>query len=57
MASEFAENCKLIVGLGNIGSEYHNTRHNIGFASIDLLAAENGISMTKTKFKSIYGCT
>jgi len=30
----------LIVGLGNIGSEYENTRHNIGFDVIDYLAKE-----------------
>ena len=28
----------LITGLGNIGNEYHNTRHNIGFKIIDALA-------------------
>ena len=28
----------LIVGLGNIGSEYENTRHNIGFKIVDALA-------------------
>ncbi len=29
----------LIAGLGNIGDEYHDTRHNIGFAAVDALAA------------------
>ena len=28
----------IIVGLGNIGSEYENTKHNIGFKTVDLLA-------------------
>lgn len=31
----------LVVGLGNIGTEYDNTRHNIGFACIDTFAEEN----------------
>ncbi len=31
----------LIVGLGNIGDEYDNTRHNIGFMLLDQIAAEN----------------
>jgi len=37
----------LIVGLGNIGAEYDNTRHNIGFDVIDLLAKEKDLSFTE----------
>ena len=29
---------KLVVGLGNIGREYENTRHNVGFKAIDAIA-------------------
>lgn len=32
----------LIVGLGNIGPDYHETRHNIGFMVVDALAKEAG---------------
>ena len=33
----------LIVGLGNVGEEYNNTRHNIGFKIIDKLVEKNEI--------------
>ncbi|MDO4178041.1 MAG: aminoacyl-tRNA hydrolase [Phascolarctobacterium sp.] len=38
---------KLIVGLGNIGKEYENTRHNIGFMVVDELASRWKISFGK----------
>jgi PTH1 family peptidyl-tRNA hydrolase len=34
----------LIVGLGNIGSEYENTRHNIGFMALDALAKKHEVT-------------
>lgn len=37
----------LIVGLGNIGSEYANTRHNIGFDVVDYLAKDAGVSFSQ----------
>ena len=45
---------RLIVGLGNPGSQYENTRHNAGFMLVDKLAGEFGISVTKKKFDVRY---
>jgi len=39
----------LIVGLGNIGESYANTRHNIGFQILDELAKEQGVSFATEK--------
>ncbi|WP_297764007.1 aminoacyl-tRNA hydrolase [uncultured Muriicola sp.] len=39
----------LVVGLGNIGPEYDNTRHNIGFQILDRLAEKNEISFSSNK--------
>jgi len=45
----------LIVGLGNIGDEYKNTRHNVGFDVIDKISNKYNINVNKTKFKGMYG--
>lgn len=42
----------LIVGLGNIGEEYQNTRHNIGFQILDRLAKKNQLSWEVKKLGS-----
>lgn len=45
----------LIVGLGNPGKEYGNTRHNIGFCVIDELAEQEGISVLEKKHRALIG--
>jgi len=43
----------LIVGLGNIGAEYVNTRHNIGFKVVDFYARKEGISFQTAKLGDV----
>ena len=50
-----AEAVKIVVGLGNPGNEYANTRHNIGFEVIDSLAEQLNINVRKRKFGARFG--
>ena len=43
----------LIVGLGNIGAKYYNTRHNIGFKILDELAIEKEIDFETEKLGDV----
>lgn len=45
---------KMIVGLGNPGKKYEQTRHNIGFMIIDAFCEKHGIVLSQEKFQAIY---
>lgn len=46
---------KIILGIGNIGSEYEDTRHNSGFQAIDVISEDFHIDRGKKKFDSFVG--
>lgn len=43
----------MIVGLGNPGKEYENTRHNAGFICMDALSKKLGVAVNKSKYKAL----
>lgn len=45
----------VIAGLGNPGRKYENTRHNMGFITVDRLADKHSIKVDKLKFKGLAG--
>lgn len=45
---------KLIVGLGNPGKEYENTRHNVGYMALDIIAEHFNTEFSKSKFNGLY---
>ncbi|MDR2295322.1 MAG: aminoacyl-tRNA hydrolase [Clostridiales Family XIII bacterium] len=45
----------IIIGLGNPGRRYENTKHNMGFLALDLLAERNGIKINRIKHKALCG--
>lgn len=49
------ENLFIVAGLGNPGCRYENTRHNVGFETIDFLSDKYKINVSKVKFKAVIG--
>ena len=45
----------IVVGLGNPGKKYVNTRHNAGFLCIDYIAAKCGVQINRAKFSALVG--
>jgi PTH1 family peptidyl-tRNA hydrolase len=43
----------LIIGLGNIGEKYANTRHNIGFNAVEYLASEENVSFKSERYADV----
>lgn len=46
---------KVVVGIGNPGSRYEGTRHNLGFCVVDHLAARHSIAVSRRRFDALAG--
>ncbi len=51
----FAKDSYVIVGLGNPGKEYADTRHNMGYKAIDVLSSDENIEIRRNKFHALIG--
>ncbi|MBR2044490.1 MAG: aminoacyl-tRNA hydrolase [Clostridia bacterium] len=45
----------LLIGLGNPGTQYENTRHNAGFMVVDAFCEKHSINLNKNKYKALFG--
>ena len=55
MEMDACSGIKIVVGLGNPGKDYAETRHNLGFRVVDLLAEQLNMNVKKKKFSSLFG--
>ena len=55
MRSSIKQQLRLIAGLGNPGSQYRETRHNVGFLVLDEIGREYSLATDKKKFNTLYG--
>ncbi len=49
------DNLWIVAGLGNPGKKYENTRHNLGFGAVDLLASKLDVKIKRSRFRSLTG--
>ena len=45
----------IVAGLGNPGAKYENTRHNVGFLTLDRMAGKLGFRIDRLRFQSLTG--
>jgi PTH1 family peptidyl-tRNA hydrolase len=45
----------VIIGLGNPGNKYENTRHNVGFSALDVISGKHGIKIDRLKHRAFTG--
>lgn len=53
--AKMPSNARLIVGLGNPGPEYADTRHNVGFVVVDRVAEKTRLDFETAKFNAVFG--
>jgi len=55
IATGLENKLRLVVGLGNPGDRYRQTRHNVGFMAVESIARQFGIALDREKFHVVFG--